>query len=1001
MRLAGACGRPFWLHLRMRLIVSPPSVTDRAPRVSVGLMVKAGRAAWLGLAGLLLAPVAAVRAQSWESEAPCRVFRVAAHALAADSAASFRATWTERAARAPGDRFAALALASLDLWSGRLAAAESGFRAVAALPGNDAIARCAEFGVALALSSEGRWSSATAGFAHVAEIARAHADSLLEAQALLALVRLESRGRALQAAAHLSRADSMIPAADLARRAEALCVRANLLTATHAKGVAAAAAEGAALARRSGDRMIAADCAFSAAMDQALRGNMEVASHELALVIEEAHAARYVMMEAIALQWRGYAQLALGDYAAAQDDLERALALAQATGTLAVVGWSELNLAALFGSVGDWPSDRRHAARAHAVLASIGDSAGLGILRRSEARAALEVGDTAGARLSIQAALDAADRTGRHVDIVAARTAMADLELREGSFDSAAALLRSERALLSPDTRSAWELLLPWKEARVALARHDWREALRDLEAAEPQLDSSQHLFRYQLREDVALAELGLGDTARAINTLSRADDELELWRSTLGAADLRVLAFQTLDVITATSDAGAQVTAAAARQGRITAAFSFAERRRARELADQLRRADALRRGSGSPGPSAGEGRGLGAVAAITLAQVEHRIPDDSTVILEYVTGLGAPTTLITITRRGARGTILAAADSLGDAIVRYDALVDQGQSAEAPARQLGAALLAPVLASLPPGVRRIIVIPDGVLNGVAFGALRLPDGAPLLTRAAVSVAPSATVLVELWSRPRPTRTPLILAFGDPVLPHETGDIADTSAATELDAAGRLPRLPWTADEARVVGAFAPRSVVRLREEASASYLERTTLDGFSIIHFATHAIVDEEFPLRSALVLAPGDGRSGFVEPGDLAALHLTADLVVLSACRTARGQIVGGEGVRGLVAPILASGARSVLATRWRLNDRAAVPLVYAVYEGLAAGLPVSESVHRAELAAFRRGAPEREWAAFILVGDPLVRIDLRAPPPARVPEWLRVPATTGAY
>ena len=156
---------------------------------------------------------------------------------------------------------------------------------------------------------------------------------------------------------------------------------------------------------------------------------------------------------------------------------------------------------------------------------------------------------------------------------------------------------------------------------------------------------------------------------------------------------------------------------------------------------------------------------------------------------------------------------------------------------------------------------------------------------------------------------------------------------------------------------------------MVRLRGDASAAYLERTPLDDFSIIHFATHAVIDEDFPLGSALVLAPGGGASGFVGPGELGALHLTADMVVLSACRTARGPIVEGEGVRGLIAPILASGARSVLATRWRLDDRAAVPLVYAVYQGLAAGLPVGEAVRRAELAAFHRGAPEREWAVFI--------------------------------
>src|SRR6185437_4967700 len=130
----------------------------------------------------------------------------------------------------------------------------------------------------------------------------------------------------------------------------------------------------------------------------------------------------------------------------------------------------------------------------------------------------------------------------------------------------------------------------------------------------------------------------------------------------------------------------------------------------------------------------------------------------------------------------------------------------------------------------------------------------------------------------------------------------------------------GALPRLPWTADEARLVGAFAPRATVRLGRDASAAYLERAPLDEFAVLHFATHSVVDDATPTRSALALAPGDGLTGFVSAGDLQALHLTADLVALSACRTARGAVVGGEGVRGLTGPLLAAGARSVLATQW---------------------------------------------------------------------------------
>ncbi|MGH7536669.1 MAG: CHAT domain-containing protein [Gemmatimonadales bacterium] len=79
-----------------------------------------------------------------------------------------------------------------------------------------------------------------------------------------------------------------------------------------------------------------------------------------------------------------------------------------------------------------------------------------------------------------------------------------------------------------------------------------------------------------------------------------------------------------------------------------------------------------------------------------------------------------------------------------------------------------------------------------------------------------------------------------------------------------------------------------------------------------------------------RTALALTPGQGEDGFVTPGELAGLRLDADLVVLSACRTAGGVVVDGEGVQGLTAPLLAAGARSVVATSWQVGDQLTVPL-----------------------------------------------------------------------
>ena len=113
-----------------------------------------------------------------------------------------------------------------------------------------------------------------------------------------------------------------------------------------------------------------------------------------------------------------------------------------------------------------------------------------------------------------------------------------------------------------------------------------------------------------------------------------------------------------------------------------------------------------------------------------------------------------------------------------------------------------------------------------------------------------------------------------------------------------------------------------------------------------------------------------------------------------MVLSACRTAGGVMVAGEGMQGLTAPLLEAGARAVVATQWRIGDQTTVGWWTISTPGLGRGLPVAEALREAKLAAIRRGAPAGEWAAFTVVGDPLIRVRLREPAPrlACLASWL---------
>ena len=302
----------------------------------------------------------------------------------------------------------------------------------------------------------------------------------------------------------------------------------------------------------------------------------------------------------------------------------------------------------------------------------------------------------------------------------------------------------------------------------------------------------------------------------------------------------------------------------------------------------------------------------------------------------------------------------------------------------------------LHPPLAALGPAVTRLVIVPDGPLHRMPWDVLRLPDGRYVAEQYTVAIAPSAAIAATLWSkadRRGDGAGARVLAFGDPEFAEmPVAQTGEETYRSSLQATGGLPRLPESAREARLVASYGARAELRVGEDATAAYLKQTPLAGFDVLHFATHALIDERIATRSVLALGKSEGESGFVGAADLAALDLDAALVVLSACRSAGGVVVDGEGIQGLTAPLLQAGARSVVATAWRIGDRATVPFVEAFYDAMADGMPVASALRVAKLDAIRRGAPPREWAAFSVVGDPFVRIALVEP--ASLPRWIIV-------
>jgi CHAT domain-containing protein/tetratricopeptide (TPR) repeat protein len=257
--------------------------------------------------------------------------------------------------------------------------------------------------------------------------------------------------------------------------------------------------------------------------------------------------------------------------------------------------------------------------------------------------------------------------------------------------------------------------------------------------------------------------------------------------------------------------------------------------------------------------------------------------------------------------------------------------------------AKRLYNALIAPAAGALR-GADRWILSPDGALWDVPFQALMDPQGKHLLETHALSYTPSLSVLRELREKPRAKGSLLAVA-----------PIAESEREANAVAAA------WGS----------ARSLVLTGPRASAAAFGANAARA-SVIHVASHAETEANHPLESFLLFS-GDGA---VTARDLLGMRLQADLVVLSACETARGKIGQGDGVMGLGWAMLAAGARSSVLSQWKVDSAATGDLMIDFHRRLAAGkVDEAEALRQASLDVMR--SPGRlhpfYWAAFIVLGD----------------------------
>lgn len=946
----------------------------------------------------LFAVVLVLSRQPASGDDPRVIVRNGLRAVEGDSVTAVRARWEARLRKDSTDRAALLGLATLARLTYDYPTAERLYRSLVATARLDRYVTFARLGMAWKRDAQGFANDAGAEFERARAIARETGDRTAEGEALLGLSFVRARTAGMKVGlALLDTAARLIPDTTLDLQAERHRRRAMILATLGRPEAVAAVDSTVSISRRAGVVRTEGDGFRGLARALQLRGQVDSEMVALRRAEQLYSKARDRSTLANALIRRAGALLARAELGEAKTLLHLGLREAEASQNLWAVAMTSTQLGKLYIQLNDFVTADTHLKSAATMFQTLGDSGSAMVNREELVWVALAAGDFARARQQALEALDFYRRTDQPSEQFSQLRDLAFIAVRQRDWASAERSLADARALAQRSDLPDAEL--SYDDGQLALYRGDLAGAERSFTRYLRMLDSAEHASRYDTRLRLAEVYARRGELSRTAQEATSAWDELDRWRASLSDRELRLLAFQASSFEIDPWDASvARVLAALAAGGRASTAFELAERRRARDLSDRLARGAALL----AADAHAGTERRPSGTQPVTAAAIVAAIPDDRTAILEYVVGArDAPTTLLVVTRAGVHARLLPPIDSIANEIGRFVSLTESGADARSLARTLGAALLDSAVAMLPSTISNVVVVPDGRLYHVPFDALRLADGRYAVERYAVSVAPSAAVVAALWRRGQVRSTPVagtvrLLAFGDPAFANR--GVADTivpqQAAAEtyrsaFDSAGGLQRLKASGREAKLVARFAPEAEVRLGERASAAYLKRTALENLRVIHFATHALVDERTAARTALALTPGEGETGFVGPGDLAALRLDADLVVLSACRTAGGVVLGGEGIQGLTAPLLQAGARSVVATQWRIGDRSTVTFVERFYRGLAGGLPVAEALRAAKLEAVRRGAPPSEWAAFTAVGDPLVIVPLQIP--SRTPSW----------
>lgn len=731
--------------------------------------------------------------------------------------------------------------------------------------------------------------------------------------------------------------------------------------------------------------------------------------------------------EAYTLNFIGSTYLLLGEYQLAREYFENALALFRETGDMRAEAYAVSYLGVAESRSGDTQKAFDYFQKALRVFREAGEKGGEAYALSFLAEIYWNRGATAEALENYQKSLSIWNAAGSGEGGATALSNLGLIHLSLGETERASNYFGRALPLFRLSGNRSGEAVSLYGLARVSYARGNLEESLAKIEAAiniveslrtkiastelrASYLATYRHLFEFYIE---LLMQLNKKKPSQGFDALALRASERARMRSLL-------------DILT---DARADI-----RQGVDPALLE-----RERALQKQLNAKDEARRRARSPQQADALDREIQTLTSAyqdLQAEIRQKSPrysalmqpqpvgakeiqqmlDPETLLLEY--SLGDENSYLWVVSQNSIKTfsLPKRKEIEAKALLFYEAArnAETAEAAKKAVSDLSKILITPA-AARELGNKRLLIVADGALQYIPFAALSVvADNTeqPLIASNEIVYLPSASTLAVLRDEAKERQqqktaaaAKTIVVLADPVFdPGDTrvkpdeaaiqntkGEVPDSIARPPLKKALRdvglkdnsLPRLPGTRREAMTILSFVsePERKQAMDFEASRATAVSPELGQYRIIHLATHGLINNQHPELSGIVFSlvdeRGNPQDGFLRLHEIFNLKLPADLIVLSACKTALGKDTQGEGLIGLTRGFMYAGAQRVVASLWSVDDRATFELMKLFYQGMLGEkkLRPAAALREAQIAMWKtkRFSAPFYWSAFTIQGE----------------------------